>query len=426
MRLTSSLSLTLLIALGGCAMDDSATETTLEGDLLAEFADVASDEIGIPSTFQQNRVMDDGFFANAQAIDGDGLQRFLEKSPYDNRSWLASETVSGQRAADAIVAASRSKGINPIVMLARMQVEKSLIAQTSRPDRDSVDFAFGCGCPDNRPCNPVFQGLDKQIECAADTLQRHYQGSIDGTGFRRRGLPFTSLDGRTVVPENHATASLYAYTPWVFNGGNHLVWQITRLFALHFQELGELDGNPGDDLAPIEVYWARNEDGSYKLHALASSDVKRVEYFVDGFRIGSSSRALGDNFPDTYSFNVASNERFFEVLGFASEVATSDDEEPIARGVGLIDVTESTAVFIRQLGAGYYDFGLERAPEGVAAIEVTIDELPIKDEISDSIRSERLVVRYQLSQLGTRKVAISTFNADGSKRGTLHREFTFR
>ena len=34
---------------------------------------------------------------------------------------------------------------------------------------------------------------------------------------------------------NHATASLYAYTPWVLvnTGGNWLVWNITRKYEQH-------------------------------------------------------------------------------------------------------------------------------------------------------------------------------------------------
>ena len=147
---------------------------------------------------------------------------------------------------------------------------------------------------------------------------------------------------------------------------------------------------------------------------------RAVEYFVDGFRIAESTRAKGDNFPASYSFSVEANERLFEVQGYNAA------GEQIALGVGLLDVTDGTAVLIRQLGPGYYDIGLERAPEGVAAIEVRIDDWLITDEVSGGTRSERLTVRYQLSQVGTRHVAISTFNADGTLRGTLHRDFAFR
>jgi hypothetical protein len=176
----------------------------------------------------------------------------------------------------------------------------------------------------------------------------------------------------------------------------------------------------GANLDAIEVYWARNSDGSYKLHALAGALVERVEYYTDGFQIGGSSRADGNNFPDSYTFASETSARGFEVQGFDA----SGDK--IALGVGLIDVTPGTGVFIRQLGTGYYDIGLERAPAGVAAIEVRADGYLLVDEDSGSTRSESLKVRYLFNNVGSRHVAITTFNADGSSRGTLHRDFTFR
>ena len=48
------------------------------------------------------------------------------------------------------------------------------------------------------------------------------------------------------------------------------------------------------------------------------------------------------------------------------------------------------------------------------------------DEDSGSTRSESLKARYLFNNVGSRHVAITTFNADGSSRGTLHRDFTFR
>jgi hypothetical protein len=44
--------------------------------------------------------------------------------------------------------------------------------------------------------------------------------------------------------------------------------------------------------------------------------------------------------------------------------------------------------------------------------------------VSGSTKSSRLAVQPTFNQLGKREFAISTFNADGSKRGTLYRTFT--
>lgn len=171
----------------------------------------------------------------------------------------------------------------------------------------------------------------------------------------------------------------------------------------------------------MEAYWARQADGRYELRALGPARVARVEYVVDGFVIGRATRADGENFPTSYRFELERAERAFEVRGFDASGAQ------VGRGVGLLDVTSGTGVAIRQLGAGLYEVALERAPSEVAAIELVVDgRFPITDQISGATRSSRLAVRHRYTQLGERRFAITTFNADGTARGTLHRTFVLR
>lgn len=222
-------------------------------------------EVVEKTAFDRERVMEDALLVASDAVTASDVQRFLERTPYGTTSFLARERVGSRSAAEAIVAGARAEGINPIVMLARMQVERSLIAKTSRPSAKSVDYAFGCGCPDGRACNAAYRGLDKQIACAARTLRNHYDGSIDGSSPWAKGRAKRTLDGYTVTPRTHATASLYSYTPWVLpgRGGNWLAWNVTRKFVNHFEAQGiDADGArdvadpaPGvDDPAPdIEV-----------------------------------------------------------------------------------------------------------------------------------------------------------------------------
>jgi hypothetical protein len=193
-----------------------------------------------PTVFDRNRIVEEAFFTNANAVDGNGVQAFFENTPYGTRSFLANERVGGRRAADVIVEKSREAGINPVMLVARMQVEKGLVSKTQRPSQNTVDFAFGCGCPDGHSCYESYRGLDKQIACAVDVLSRLYEGSVHGTGEWRQGKAKKTLDPLTVTPANHATASLYGYTPWVLpnRGGNWLVWNVTRIHSRHFQQLG--------------------------------------------------------------------------------------------------------------------------------------------------------------------------------------------
>lgn len=177
---------------------------------------------------------------------------------------------------------------------------------------------------------------------------------------------------------------------------------------------------PAPAYAPIEVYWSRAADGTYALRALAPASVQRVVYRVDGYVIGRASRADGSNFPTTYRFATESSGRLFEVLGL------DGSEAQIAYGNGRIDTVAGTGVFIKQLGAGLYEIGLERAPAGVAAIEVRADGFLVTDSVSGAARSTRLATRARFSMLGLRRFEITTFGADGAARGTLRRELELR
>ncbi len=239
--------LLLGIVLGGCAAaggTDEALEPFVGHDEPADFEVAEDDDAkadGIsPTVFNRNLIVEETFFANANAVDGDGVQKFFENTPYGTRSFLADERVGGRRAADVIVEAAQAAGLNPVMLVARMQVEKGLVSKSQRPGRDTVDFAFGCGCPDGRACYESYRGLDKQIDCAVDVLTRLYDESVSGTGAWRKGKAKQTLDPLTVTPANHATASLYGYTPWVLpnRGGNWLVWNVTRIHSRHFQQLG--------------------------------------------------------------------------------------------------------------------------------------------------------------------------------------------
>lgn len=183
----------------------------------------------------------------------------------------------------------------------------------------------------------------------------------------------------------------------------------------------EPDPVPTPTLDPIEVYWARNLDGSYKLHALAGARTQRVEYYVDDWKIGGASRADGANFPDAYRFTSETRERYFEVRGFDAS------GKQVSQGIGLMDVTDEVGVYIRQLTRDVFEIGLERAPEGVAAMEVVVDEkYLLTDSVSGQQRSNRAAVRSKFSGIGPRTFKLTTYNADGSVRGSLRRAFDLR
>ncbi len=184
--------------------------------------------------------------------------------------------------------------------------------------------------------------------------------------------------------------------------------------AIRYNHLAAPGGVPAT-LAPVEVYWARAEDGSYAFRALANPRITSVRYAVDGVSLGGVARTTGDNFPMAYTFASAGNERRLVVTGFDAQ------NKAIAEGNGSMDVTPDTAVYVKQMGHGLYEAGLERAPSGVAAVEVRADGVLLTDGVSNLQRTPRLAVRSQFTSLGLRHFTITTFGADGAARGTLER-----
>ena len=200
---------------------------------------------GVSATFNKNMVVSDDLFLNGGNMTVEEIQAFLEDSPYNNRSWMADFQVNGISAAQAIMNAADSEGIHPLMLLTRMQVESSIVSKTVRPSQSKIDRALGCGCPDGSGCSAQYLGFDKQLVCGAKILRKWYDASLDSTGQWQLGLTRKTLDPISVTPANHATASLYQYTPWVLvgRGGNWLVWNVTRKYVRHAEAAGYLAAN---------------------------------------------------------------------------------------------------------------------------------------------------------------------------------------
>lgn len=199
-----------------------------------------SDEGG--TIFNSNRILEDDFYTDS-SMTAAQMQEFLEVGPYNCRPvWLADEEVNGIPASDLIIDASKNAGVNPLMVLARVQVEQSLISKSETPF--DTDHALGCHDPISDPeypngLTPRIAPLDMQLECATATLRNRFQDSVDRTGAWQKGVEKLTLDKIAVTPENHATAALYAYTPFVAEGtgGNWLVWNVSNKFERHFSNL---------------------------------------------------------------------------------------------------------------------------------------------------------------------------------------------
>ncbi|MFA6271588.1 MAG: hypothetical protein WC693_00575 [Patescibacteria group bacterium] len=184
-----------------------------------------------------NNIITDTELLDSSSMSLTRIQSFLK----DKGSYLTNYSTGGKTAAEIIFDAANYYHINPKYILVRLQVEQSLIYDSSPMDTQ-LQRAMGYGCPDGGSCNPEYSGFYNQIYKSAEALQgsKYLQGirdrgyTISGWG---PGITKKTLDEIFITPENAATAVLYTYTPWVgkYGGGNQQ-WGGTSLVGKLFQE----------------------------------------------------------------------------------------------------------------------------------------------------------------------------------------------
>lgn len=233
----------------GCGSTATVTDPVPTDEGLGGMSMSSADVVGIPSTWDRDHLMDDAFFEAKDWATAAEIQRFLDRTVWDRPSWLAKETLvlvnelprGPIPVAEAIARTAQAHGINPVLLLARMQVEKSLVSSSSAPPAAARRFAFGCQKPTPaypKGDDPANAGIDVQLECAATTLQNQIGKARTGQNnfVLRHGAK--TQDGALVHPQNAATSALYAYTPVEgakAKNGNWLVWTVTRRFAAAIQ-----------------------------------------------------------------------------------------------------------------------------------------------------------------------------------------------
>ncbi|MBI2484258.1 hypothetical protein HYV71_03685 [Candidatus Uhrbacteria bacterium] len=187
-------------------------------------------------TFQPNAILSDEEFFDANSMDADSIQRFLERRESALATYTARD-IDGvtKRAADIIWRASKTHGISPKVLLVLLQKEQSLI-ENKKPSQYSFDWATGYArcdsCSATDPIVAAYKGFVSQIEKAA-WRKKYY--TLEPQKFRFHPGEMQMVDGYPITPNNWATAVLYNYTPHL--RGNFSFWKIwNRYFAKVFPD----------------------------------------------------------------------------------------------------------------------------------------------------------------------------------------------
>jgi hypothetical protein len=176
-------------------------------------------------TFNPNNIISDRVFTDERSMSLEGVKAFLSRgflSEYKTTDFEGNT----KSAAEIIHESALRYGISPKVLLVILQKEQSLITSKS-PTQKQLDWATGYAVCDNcamdDPRIQRWKGFGKQVNSAAAQFIQGYfedieeKGSVNGK--YGPGIP-VQVTGQTIIPENSATASLYAYTPHI--AGNKL------------------------------------------------------------------------------------------------------------------------------------------------------------------------------------------------------------
>jgi uncharacterized protein with LGFP repeats len=195
--------------------------------------------------FNPGNIISDQVFFDSGSMSSAGVQDFLEDkgaacvrgadgsaclhsysqatSGYAGTSYCPAgyQGAARESAAMIIYKVAQACGINPQVLLVKLQKEMGFI-RTTNPTAKMYERAMGYACPDNGTgqCDPAYAGLQNQLYRAASQFQRYVR---EPTRYAyRAGItnyilyhPYNDCGRQSVYINNGATAALYNYTPYV-------------------------------------------------------------------------------------------------------------------------------------------------------------------------------------------------------------------
>jgi hypothetical protein len=202
--------------------------------------------------YSNNNLIDDAVFDNSGSMDTAAIQAFLNKFPNsclknysstmpDADPYKAYFTYAGSgTAAQIIRRVADVWGINPQVILAKLEQEESLVRGNAGCPEWRYNSAMGMGCPDGGACPaPGYEGFTKQVtkgawqlkwnkEAAIGNVNWQGNGGLNYGGYMTQGTRkrcntctavyfdgYATIDGVLVHMDTGATAALYRYTPHV-------------------------------------------------------------------------------------------------------------------------------------------------------------------------------------------------------------------
>lgn len=226
----------------------------MKSSRLIAFFTAVSTLLGVATpalAFDPEYIISDAELTDSYSMDLNQVRSFLSSRGALGDMRLPDHEGRTRWAADIIWYAAQNNGINPKVLLVMLQKEQSLI-EDEDPSQKQLDWAMGYAVCDSCSLSDGslsrWQGFGKQVNSASMQFIDGYLADINTHGVTAGkygpDVP-VSIDGETIVPQNSATAALYAYTPH-FHGNQNFAYLWQAWFGREYPS-GTLVQVPGED-----------------------------------------------------------------------------------------------------------------------------------------------------------------------------------
>lgn len=309
--------------------------------------------------FDPDYILSNEDMTDAFALDRNQIQAYLDRGYLGTYRTEDHEGVV-RSAADIIWRAAQNNGINPKFLLVLLQKEQSLIEDDS-PTQKQLDWAAGYAvcdiCSMSDPAIQRWKGFGKQVNSASLQFIDGYLADIASDGVTQGvygpNIP-VEIDDEIVVPENAATAAMYAYTPHLHGNENFVaIWE--RWFGAEYPTGSLLQAVGEDGVYLIEHGYKRPITSRSALLSRFNPDLiipvnsTTLNNYPDGAPISFPNYSiLKDENGGIYLLvndtlrHIDSMETFRKVGFVMDEVIDITNEERAAYSLG--DAITSTAV----------------------------------------------------------------------------------
>lgn len=285
------------------------------------------------SAYNNNNLIDDAVFDNSGTMDVAGIQNFLNQFPnsclknysaaYPNSYFSYGGAVS---AATVIRRVSDLWGINPQVILTKLEQEESLVRGNAGCAGWRYNSAMGMGCPDGGACPaPQYAGFSQQVTKGTWQLKWNKEAAVGNVNWQDNGdltyggkmtpgnrkrcnaCPvvyydgYYTMDGTLTQMGNGATASLYTYTP-------HVPSSFPVLFETFFGPGSTSGYLPG---VVYRAYRASNSEHLYSASSAEINNAKSLGFVYEGPAWANSPDPQAQ--PVYRLYNRSTNKHFYTI-----------------------------------------------------------------------------------------------------------------